>query len=186
MAFGGIHMTWDHLEKKRTRLRLYTKSLEEICIQTVETALRFLAMPSGFASDGVRTLVMASECSRPKETLKDSASQDKEDYSTCARINTVSITLSKFTQPKRTYNKDLECEIVMVKMPKSMAWLDDKPIGDLDTMEDKAKNPSPQSTPQVLPSFEVYTSPVTHPEDVEKTIGIPMEVIFDKKKLGRS
>ncbi|GKA19818.1 hypothetical protein Tco_0699733 [Tanacetum coccineum] len=29
------------------------------------------------------------------------------------------------SQPKRTYNEDLECEIVMVKMPKCMAWLDD-------------------------------------------------------------
>ncbi|GKA39707.1 hypothetical protein Tco_0732258, partial [Tanacetum coccineum] len=58
------------------------------------------------------------------------------------------------SQPKRTYNEDLECEIVMVKMPKCMAWLDDEPIGNLDTIEDKAKNPSPQSTPQVLPSFE--------------------------------
>ncbi|GKE56294.1 hypothetical protein Tco_1495479, partial [Tanacetum coccineum] len=79
------------------------------------------------------------------------------------------------SQPKRTYNKDLECEIVMVKMPKCMAWLDDEPIGDLDTMEDKAKNPSPQSTPQVLSSFKVYTPPVTYPEEVEETIGIPME-----------
>ncbi|GJW87594.1 hypothetical protein Tco_0162934 [Tanacetum coccineum] len=80
------------------------------------------------------------------------------------------------SQPKRTYNKDLECEIVMVKMPKCMAWLDDKHIGDLDMMEDKVKNLSPQSTSQVLPSFEVYTPPVTHPEKVEETIGIPMEV----------
>ncbi|GKE76754.1 hypothetical protein Tco_1542874 [Tanacetum coccineum] len=47
------------------------------------------------------------------------------------------------SQPKRTYNEDLECEIVMVKMPKCMAWLDDKPIGDLDMMEDKVENPSP-------------------------------------------
>ncbi|GJT91069.1 reverse transcriptase domain-containing protein [Tanacetum coccineum] len=80
------------------------------------------------------------------------------------------------SQPKRTYNEGLKCEIVMVKMTKCMAWLDDEPIGDLDMMEDKAKNPSPQSTPQVLPSFEVYTPPVTHPKDVEETIGIPMEV----------
>ncbi|GKC05128.1 hypothetical protein Tco_0996738 [Tanacetum coccineum] len=51
------------------------------------------------------------------------------------------------SQPKRTYNEDLECEIVMVKMPKCMAWLDDEPIGDIDTIEDKVDNPSPQSTP---------------------------------------
>ncbi|GJV89211.1 hypothetical protein Tco_1533149 [Tanacetum coccineum] len=75
-----------------------------------------------------------------------------------------------------TNNEDLECEIVMVKMPKCMAWLDHEPIGDLDTMEDKVKNPSPQSTPQVLPSFEVYTPLVTYPEEVDETIGILMEV----------
>ncbi|GKB68621.1 hypothetical protein Tco_0930033 [Tanacetum coccineum] len=43
-----IHMTWAHLEKKRTRLRLYTKSLKKLCIQSVESASRV-------SSDGVRT-----------------------------------------------------------------------------------------------------------------------------------
>ncbi|GKE40675.1 zinc finger, CCHC-type containing protein, partial [Tanacetum coccineum] len=33
-----IHVTWAHLEKKRTKLRTYTKSLEESCSQSVETA----------------------------------------------------------------------------------------------------------------------------------------------------
>ncbi|GJV83791.1 hypothetical protein Tco_1523689 [Tanacetum coccineum] len=67
-----------------------------------------------------------------------------------------------------------------------MTWLDDEPIGDLDMMEDKMDNPCPQSTPQVLPSFKVYTSPVTYPEEVEEIIGILIEVIFDEKKLGNS
>ncbi|GJR56710.1 hypothetical protein Tco_1407231 [Tanacetum coccineum] len=49
------------------------------------------------------------------------------------------------SQPKKTYKEDLECEIVMVKMPKCMSWLAyDEPIGDLDMMEDKVDNPSPQ------------------------------------------
>ncbi|GJR24492.1 hypothetical protein Tco_0973019 [Tanacetum coccineum] len=39
-----------------------------------------------------------------------------------------------------------------------------------------AENPDPQHTPQVLPSFEAYTPPVTYPEEVEETLGIPMEV----------
>ncbi|GJT55340.1 hypothetical protein Tco_0990394 [Tanacetum coccineum] len=60
----------------------------------------------------------------------------------------------------------------MVKMPKCMAWLDDELIGDLDTMEDKVDNPSPQCTPQVLPSIELYTPLVTQ----EETIGILVEV----------
>ncbi|GJW29779.1 hypothetical protein Tco_0046654 [Tanacetum coccineum] len=50
-----IHVTWAHLEKKRTRLRLYTKSLKKLCIQSVETASRVL-------SDDVKTFeVTASE-----------------------------------------------------------------------------------------------------------------------------
>ncbi|GKD79263.1 hypothetical protein Tco_1341884 [Tanacetum coccineum] len=39
-----------------------------------------------------------------------------------------------------------------------------------------AENSSPQSFTQVLPSFEIYTPPVTYPKEVEETIGIPMEV----------
>ncbi|GJW83710.1 hypothetical protein Tco_0156855 [Tanacetum coccineum] len=50
-----IHVTWAHLEKKRTRLRLYTKSLKKLCIQSVETASRV-------SSDDVMTFeVTASE-----------------------------------------------------------------------------------------------------------------------------
>ncbi|GJQ90791.1 hypothetical protein Tco_0001930 [Tanacetum coccineum] len=77
------------------------------------------------------------------------------------------------SQTKRTYKKDLEYKIVMVKMPKCMAWLDDEPICDLDMMADKMGNPSLQCTPQVLPSIELYTPPVTHPEEVKETIGTP-------------
>ncbi|GKA63065.1 hypothetical protein Tco_0762671 [Tanacetum coccineum] len=48
---------------------------------------------------------------------------------------------------------------------------------------DKGDNLSPQSPPQVLPSFEVYTPLVTYPE-VEVTIGILMKVEpFDQTQL---
>jgi hypothetical protein len=49
-------------------------------------------------------------------------------------------------------------------------------IGDLDTRNDEVSNISPLSTPQVLPLFEAYTPPVTYLEEVEETIGIPIEV----------
>ncbi|GJZ34054.1 hypothetical protein Tco_0579490 [Tanacetum coccineum] len=44
------------------------------------------------------------------------------------------------SQPKKTYEEDLECEMVLVKIPRCMQWLDtfDEPIGDLDMMEDEA------------------------------------------------
>ncbi|GJV97160.1 hypothetical protein Tco_1548737, partial [Tanacetum coccineum] len=41
---------------------------------------------------------------------------------------------------------------------------------------DKVENSDPQSTPQVLSSFEEYTPPATYPEEVEETLGIPIEV----------
>ncbi|GJY64517.1 hypothetical protein Tco_0465977 [Tanacetum coccineum] len=82
------------------------------------------------------------------------------------------------SQPKRKYKEDLDCEMVMVKIPKCMSWLDayDEPIGDLDMMEDKVDNPSPQSTPQVLTSFKEYPSPVTYPGETEETLGTPYGV----------
>ncbi|GJR90811.1 hypothetical protein Tco_0214822 [Tanacetum coccineum] len=33
-----LHMTWDHLEKKRTRLQTNTKTLEDLCSQSLEMA----------------------------------------------------------------------------------------------------------------------------------------------------
>ncbi|GJX27082.1 hypothetical protein Tco_0233378 [Tanacetum coccineum] len=39
-----------------------------------------------------------------------------------------------------------------------------------------AKNLNPQSTPQVLLSFEEYTPPVTYLEEVQETLGTPIEV----------
>nr|GEU68073.1 putative reverse transcriptase domain-containing protein [Tanacetum cinerariifolium] len=61
-----------------------------------------------------------------------------------------------------------------------MSFLDstnvyDEPISSLDK-RDKVDNLSLQSTPQVLLSFEEYTSPMTYREEVKETIGIPMEV----------
>ncbi|GKD87349.1 hypothetical protein Tco_1358503 [Tanacetum coccineum] len=94
----------------------------------------------------------------------------------CLGLTFVGGTLRKSDQLHQTFEKSSIAMTFMVKMPKCMAWLDDEPIGDLDTMEHKVKNPSPQSTPQVLLSFEVYTPPVTHPEEVEETIGNSMEV----------
>ncbi|GKE31665.1 hypothetical protein Tco_1450987, partial [Tanacetum coccineum] len=68
-------------------------------------------------------------------------------------------------------------EVVRVKIPSCMSWLDtyDEPLGDLDMMEDKVENQSPQGTLHVLPSFEVYTPLVTYPKEVEETLGTPME-----------
>ncbi|GKA07087.1 hypothetical protein Tco_0686311 [Tanacetum coccineum] len=62
-------------------------------------------------------------------------------------------------QAKRLFGN----EKVWLEIPRCITW-------------DKVNNPSLQNTPQVLPSFEVYTPPVTYPEEVEKTLGTPMEV----------
>ncbi|GJX56265.1 hypothetical protein Tco_0286162 [Tanacetum coccineum] len=60
---------------------------------------------------------------------------------------------------------------VWVEMHRGIAW-------------DKMENPNPQSTLQVLSSFEEYTPPVTYPEEVEETLGTPIKVEpLDKTQL---
>ncbi|GKB22168.1 hypothetical protein Tco_0856091 [Tanacetum coccineum] len=104
------------------------------------------------------------------ETIKDCAQCDKQWKTPTSTISDQTI--------KNLKDHLVGNEVVRVKIPKCMSWLDayDEPIGDLDMMEDKVDNPSPQSTPQVLPSFEIYTLPVTYSEEVEETLGTPMEV----------
>ncbi|GKC81656.1 hypothetical protein Tco_1137373, partial [Tanacetum coccineum] len=104
------------------------------------------------------------------ETIKDYAQCDKQ------WKNLTSTTSDQTIENLKT--QLVGNEAVRVKIPRCMSWLDayDEPLGDLDMMEDEAENSIPQSIPQVLPSFEVYTPPMTNPEEVEETIGILMEV----------
>ncbi|GJY97518.1 hypothetical protein Tco_0514428 [Tanacetum coccineum] len=68
-------------------------------------------------------------------------------------------------------------DMVRVQVPRCMAWLDyDKHVDSLSTMDNEVGVTSPESTTQTLPSFEEYTPPVTYPEEVEKTLGTPIEV----------
>ncbi|GKD27919.1 hypothetical protein Tco_1234133 [Tanacetum coccineum] len=50
-----IYVTCAHLEKKRKRLQLYTKIVEEYGSQWLETASQFLATALECKSDGIRT-----------------------------------------------------------------------------------------------------------------------------------
>ncbi|GKB14508.1 hypothetical protein Tco_0848431 [Tanacetum coccineum] len=70
-------------------------------------------------------------------------------------------------QAKRLFGN----EDIWVEMHRGIAW-------------DKVENSNPQSTPQVLPSFEVYTPPVTCPNKVEETLETLIEVeSFDEIQL---
>ncbi|GJX57290.1 hypothetical protein Tco_0287187 [Tanacetum coccineum] len=100
-------------------------------------------------------------------------------------------------QPKRTYNEDLKCEIVMVKMPKCMAWLDDEPIEVVDKtidipmevepldhtkLEDLGLNTCNRDIP--LSSREIISVDESVPQPLPNSS--PLNVIFDEKKLGSS
>ncbi|GJR63335.1 hypothetical protein Tco_1505497 [Tanacetum coccineum] len=102
--------------------------------------------------------------SKIKEPYKPSPRMYSYEQPSCLGSTFIGETLWKSDQLHQTFEKS------------SIAMTNDEPIGDLDTMEDKAKNPSPQSTSQILPSFEVYIPPATHLEEVKETIGIPMKV----------
>ncbi|GJW78215.1 hypothetical protein Tco_0139897 [Tanacetum coccineum] len=64
-----------------------------------------------------------------------------------------------------------------VQAPRCMAWLDyDEHVDSLSTMDNEVGVTSPESTTQTLLSFEEYIPPVTYPEEVENTLGSPIEV----------
>ncbi|GJX65935.1 hypothetical protein Tco_0300278 [Tanacetum coccineum] len=113
-----LYVTWAHLEKKRTRLRTYTNITQDNVLSRS---------------------TFVGETHRKSDQLHQTF--EKSSIAMTCKLDDM-IELPK-SQPKRTYNEDLECEIIMVKVPKCMAWLDDEPIGDLDTMEDKVDNLTP-------------------------------------------
>ncbi|GJU87283.1 hypothetical protein Tco_1294829 [Tanacetum coccineum] len=85
--------------------------------------------------------------------------------------------------PKKTIKRDLECEMVMVKLPRCMSWPGstdayDEPICSLCMMDKELGDTSLQITLQILPSFEEYTPLVTYLEEVEETLGTPVEELF--------
>ncbi|GJX53197.1 ribonuclease H-like domain-containing protein [Tanacetum coccineum] len=59
LAFGRylkeIHVTWAHLKKKQTRLRTNTKTLEDLCSQSLETASPTLHDAVTTFHDGIDT-----------------------------------------------------------------------------------------------------------------------------------
>ncbi|GJU33190.1 hypothetical protein Tco_1176779 [Tanacetum coccineum] len=76
----GIHVTWAHLGKKRTRLQLYTKVKEEKGTRTLETASQLLVTASEHQRDGVRKFETASELNRHNDAVEDSAKR-RRNYS---------------------------------------------------------------------------------------------------------
>ncbi|GJU75910.1 hypothetical protein Tco_1272980 [Tanacetum coccineum] len=80
--------------------------------------------------------------SETKEPYEPSPRMYSYEQPLCLGSTFVGETLRKSDQLHQTFEKS------------SIAMTHDEPIGDLDTMKDKAKNPSPQSTPQGFPSVD--------------------------------
>ncbi|GKF58737.1 hypothetical protein Tco_0172274, partial [Tanacetum coccineum] len=65
-------------------------------------------------------------------------------------------------------------DMVKVQVPRCMAWLDyDEHVDNLSTMDNEVGVTNPESTTQTLLEC---TPLVTYPEEVEKTLGTPIEV----------
>ena len=75
-----------------------------------------------------------------------------------------------------SHKSDLELEMARegFEILRNMFRLDSTKTHDED--KDGVNNTNLQSTPQLPPSLEEYTPPVTYPKEVEETIGTPIEV----------
>ncbi|GJX50088.1 hypothetical protein Tco_0276933 [Tanacetum coccineum] len=132
------------------------------------------------SNDGVRDLATASGRYRIQEDLESSTYiQIDINYAASENLRGLS------AEEARETIEDFGNEVVRVKIPSCMSWLDayDEPLGDLDMMEDKVENSNPQSTSQILLPFEENTSPVTYPDEVEEIIGIPIKEIPNFNEL---
>nr|GEV09337.1 isochorismate synthase, chloroplastic [Tanacetum cinerariifolium] len=158
-----IHVTLTQFGKKEDKIAALHKVTFKECVQCLETASGFVATLSELTSDGVKTFMTASKTNCLNETLEDSARRRRQDscdanaiyedalrksdqmHQTFEKSSLVMthkldemIELPK-SQHKRTYTEDLECEMVMVKMPRCMSWLCstdayDEPIDSLDLL----------------------------------------------------
>ncbi|GJV03270.1 hypothetical protein Tco_1336839 [Tanacetum coccineum] len=116
-------------------------------------------MDLNFAADGDLRELSAEEA---WETIENFAQGQKEWDKTFKAITEHELASLRAQANELFRNKKVWCE-----MPRCIAW-------------DNVDNLSPQ----VLLSFEVYTSPATYPKEVEETIGVPMEVKpLDQMKL---
>ncbi|GKA81000.1 hypothetical protein Tco_0787692 [Tanacetum coccineum] len=134
-----------------------------MCVQCRETAFEFIATPSELASDDVNILVTESERNRLNKALEDSAELrhgDLRELSAEEAWETIEI----FSQGQKEWDKPFKAiteqelaslraqanellgnEKVWFEIPRCIAW-------------DKVDNLSPQSTPQVFPSFEMVAT----------------------------
>ncbi|GJS57438.1 hypothetical protein Tco_0652222 [Tanacetum coccineum] len=159
MAFGGNTRELGTIREETDEIMDLHQFHEEILFSEhgdgVASIKRRCRDPSG---DGVRELVTASGRGRLKDAEGD---------------------LRKFS--------DIGAwdDMVRVQVPRCMAWLDyDEHVDSLSMMDNEVGVTSPESSTQTLPSFEEYTPPMTYLEEVEKTLGTPIEIEpLNKTKL---
>ncbi|GKD97250.1 hypothetical protein Tco_1381147, partial [Tanacetum coccineum] len=102
--------------------------------------------------------------------IEDCAQYDKKKCS----IPTSAISDETIANPNAQIVRD---DMVRVQVPRCMAWLDyDEHVDSLSMMDNEVRITSLESTIPTLSSFDEYTLPVTYPEEVEKTLGTPIEV----------
>ncbi|GJT15216.1 hypothetical protein Tco_0873922 [Tanacetum coccineum] len=174
-----IHVTWAHLEKKQTRLRTYTKSLKESCSQIPHHVLDLWSLTQLFydhVDDYTRMDLDFAAAENLRELSGEKAweaienfTQGQKEWDNPPNIISEQEVANLKAQAKRLFGN----ENVLVEMHRGITW-------------DKVENLYLQSSPQVLLSFEEHTPPVTYQKEVEETLGTPIEVIFDEKKLGSS
>ncbi|GKC85389.1 hypothetical protein Tco_1141106, partial [Tanacetum coccineum] len=142
------------------RLQTNTKTLEDLYLQSLETASQAIhdAVTPHQVLENQLLSVSLLICLGKRDCIERIPSGQKEWDNPPNNISKQEIEILK-VHVKRLFGN----EYVWVEMHRNIAW-------------DKVENPNPQSTPQVPPSFEEYTPPVTYPKEVEKTLGTPIEV----------
>ncbi|GJX22304.1 putative reverse transcriptase domain-containing protein [Tanacetum coccineum] len=150
-----IYNAWTRFKNLIKRVPYHGLDLWSLTLFFYDHVDDYTRMDLAFAADGNLRELSGEEA---WETIENFAQGQKEWDNLPNIISEQEVTNLK-AQAKRLFRN----EDVWVEMHRNITW-------------DKVENPNPQSTPQVPPSFEETTPSVTHPEEIDETIGIPTEV----------
>ncbi|GJZ96561.1 hypothetical protein Tco_0668895 [Tanacetum coccineum] len=171
-----IHVTWDHLEKKRTRLRTCTKIHQEVLLTEHGDGVAGIKLRRcDLSGDGVWILATASQRSRLKVDLEPSTWRRRQEHQATTphqhlNFNLKMPILHSFEENKVKYEDKDEVKIKMMGTGMDKESLEHN-LYNNDITSSICHNFSPTSNPPIKPkdSGSFWT-----------------KVIFDEKKLGSS
>nr|GEW69752.1 hypothetical protein [Tanacetum cinerariifolium] len=119
-----IHMTWTQFGKKRDKIAALHKVTFKECVQCLETAFGFVAMPFELTRDSVKTFVTASERNHLNEIVEDPEKRRRHD--------SYDANLALYDHEGWEYPKDFAKSVKAISLPQNTPKMPDRRLLELE------------------------------------------------------